>query len=206
MARTRTLVLLGVLCGLALGSCSFDYGANGTEGTEELPSAVFHGFVHNIVDQDAKVLEIRAELAESYVESRRMVLRGVSFTEYDRSTGAAVTVGHAERAVVYTDTEDAEFSGSIVIDSSREDALLDAEYLAWDSDAKRLTSRLDRSVSVRRKDGSWIRGAGFSADLRRRSFAFRESVEGNFVVDEEESEAEASSASTSQSSATGVDR
>ena len=46
---------------------------------------------------------------------------------------------------------------------------------------------IDRSVTVTRGDGSWLRGAGFVADSRRRSFSFRESVEGAFVSSEGES-------------------
>ena len=47
---------------------------------------------------------------------------------------------------------------------------------------------LDRTVEVSRGDGSWVRGAGFSADTRRRSFSFRESVEGSMVESSPEPE------------------
>ena len=169
-----------------LAACSFDYGsASGAEGPEE-PSFVFRDFSHSVVIEGRLAFELRAKLAEGYAESKRTVLTEVSFTEYERGTGEVANEGRADAAVLYDETEDAEFSGAIRIDSRREGAVVEAEYLAWDSSERRLESRLDRNVSVSRDDGSWMRGAGFSADARRRSFAFRDSVEGYVVVEEDE--------------------
>jgi len=170
---------------LSVAGCSLDYGqSEGVQG-EELPDAVFHNFEHTVVDKGVRIFSVRAEKAETYNASKRTVLENVSFAEYDRSTREPVTTGSAERAVLFTDSEDAEFSGIIKIDSQREDAVVEAEYLAWDSSEKRLEGRLDRTVSVKRGDGSWVRGAGFSADARRRAFSFREATDGAFVTKDE---------------------
>ncbi len=181
LAPAAALAAAALLC-----ACSFDYGsASGAEGPEE-PSFVFRDFSHSVVIEGRLAFELRAKLAEGYAESKRTVLTEVSFTEYERGTGEVANEGRADGAVLYDETEDAEFSGSIRIDSRREGAVVEAEYLAWDSSERRLESRLDRNVSVSRDDGSWMRGAGFSADARRRSFAFRDSVEGYVVVEEDE--------------------
>lgn len=137
----------------------------------------------------AKVLELHANRAETYLDEGRTFLHGVSFTEYDRSTGAASATGKADDAIFYSDTENADFSGAIRIQSLRDDATLSAEHLAWDGKDKLLTSGLDRTVEIRRGDGSWARGAGFSADARRKSFSFREAAEGVLVSKEAAAEA-----------------
>jgi LPS export ABC transporter protein LptC len=175
-------VLLLALGLAALGACSVEYGLSGAVSAEEIPDAVFRGFTHTLVEKGKRSFELKAAVAKSYSASRRVELEAVSFSEFDRVTGEVASSGKADRAIFYTDSEDAEFIGSIAFDSLREDASLEAEYLSWDAQEKRLEGRLDRVVAIRRGDGSWIRGAGFAADGKRRSVSFREAVDGAFVT------------------------
>jgi LPS export ABC transporter protein LptC len=168
-----------------LQGCSFDYGSGQGGPSAEKPSAVFYGFTHTVMSEGVKLLELKAEKAESYDAAGKTLLHEVSFTEYDRASGEPSASGEAEEAVFYTDTENAEFSGSIKIKSLRDDASLAAEHLSWDGKAKTLAGGLDRTVEIERGDGSWVRGAGFSADARRRSYSYREAVEGVMVTKEE---------------------
>jgi LPS export ABC transporter protein LptC len=170
-----------VIAALVAVSCSFDYGDVGAKSEKELPTAVFTAFVHRVVDKGQLLLEMKSDYAESYTKSHRTELEGVTFTQYD-SAGKVTATGRANSATVYTDTEDAEFRGDVKLQSTGEDSILEAENLAWNSDQKRLTSGLERIVSIKRGDGSRVRGAGFEADLRRRSFSFQEGTEGVFVT------------------------
>jgi LPS export ABC transporter protein LptC len=174
---------------VALSSCSLDYGA-GPEGrgAAELPSARFTAYTHTLVVRGAKNFEIYAAEAEAYAESSRTVLTDVRFAEYDPDTGELVSSGRADRAVFFPESEDAEFVGNVRLESKRQDAVLEGESLRWDGEAKRLEGGLDRTVTVRRGDGSWVSGAGFAADARTRSFVFRESVEGLIVRSDEAAE------------------
>lgn len=184
--RALPLALLGLcalLSGAGLAACSFDYGT-GEAAAEAGPSAVFTKFTHTVVIRGARLLEIRADRAESYDVEGKTLLYGVSFTEFDEKSHEAIAEGRADRGVIYTQSENAEFSGSIALRSKSEDASLKAESLSWDSKAKSLSSRLDQSVELRKGDGTWLKGAGFSADMRRKSFAFRDSTEGAFVAGE----------------------
>lgn len=189
MRRPR---ILGAAFALAafLSGCSFDYGTSPEGPQAERPSAVFYGFTHTVMSDGAKLLELRAEKAESYASDGRTALHGVSFTEYDRASGKPSASGEAEEAVFYAETENAEFSGSIRISSLRDDASLVAEHLEWNGKEKTLSGGLDRTVAIKRGDGSWVRGAGFSADARRRSFSYREAVEGAMVTKDEPAEGE----------------
>lgn len=175
-----------LLAALLFGACSFDYGIDPGAEDSAPPNATFRDFRHSVVIDGARVFELRAERAETYDAAKKTLLYGVSFVEYDRRDGSIATEGGSDAAILYTDTEDAEFSGDIRIDSRCEDAVVAADYLAWNAAEKKLASRLDRAVEIRRGDGSWVRGAGFSADARRRSFSFREAAAGSFAAPEAE--------------------
>jgi len=178
-------VLLPLFLALfSASACSFNYEGANAPGSEGLPDAVFHNFDHNVYMGSTKILSLHAGLAESYDRDGSMVLHDVDFSSYSRGSGALAAEGHAESAVFHSGTQDAEFSGSITIRSTQEDASLEAEYLEWKGSDKTLSGGIDRSVTVTRGDGSWLRGAGFVADSRRRSFSFRESVEGVLVAPE----------------------
>jgi hypothetical protein len=127
---------------------------------------------------DSAAITIEFKNVEFSVAGGKPLLSGVSFSEFDPDTGELLSQGRADEAVYHTDTKDAEFSGSVRLESRKQDAILEGEYLRWIDKDKRLEGRLDRTVTIGRADGSKVSGAGFEADARRRSFAFRESVEG----------------------------
>ncbi len=170
------------LAAALVASCSFDYGEDSGERAPELPSATFIEFSHSVYSNGVRILDLKAARAETYEKEGKTVLHGVDFSEYDRNTGAVAASGRAAAAVFWTATENAEFSGNIRINAIRDNATLSSEFLAWDGQQKLLTSGLDRTVEIHRGDGSWARGAGFSADSRRRSFSFREAAEGILVA------------------------
>lgn len=171
--------LFVLLTALALLSCSLDYGdISGGADAPELPTARFTQYVHTVVVRGGKSFELRAASAEVYEKADKTILADVSFSEYDPDTGELLSIGRADRAVFFPKTEDAEFSGNVRLESKRQDAILEGESLRWDGESKRLEGGLDRTVTVSRADGSWVSGAGFEADARRRSFVFRESVTG----------------------------
>jgi LPS export ABC transporter protein LptC len=166
----------------ALGSCSLaGYGAEASEGGEELPTAVFSDYAHTVVVRGKRNFELKAARAELYETSKRTVLSSVNFAEYDPDTGELLSLGSSDSAVYFTDTKDAEFSGGVRLESKKQDAILEGEYLRWSDKDKRLEGRLDRTVTISRADGSMMSGAGFEADARRRAFSFRESAEGRLV-------------------------
>jgi LPS export ABC transporter protein LptC len=185
-ARVLGLALASTL---ALGSCSLaGYGSSEDQGDEELPTAVFSGYAHTVVVRGKRNLELKAARAELYETSKRTVLSDVVFSEYDPDTGELLSSGKADRAVYHNDTKDAEFSGSVRLESKKQDAILQGEYLLWSDKDKKLEGRLDRTVTISRGDGSRVSGAGFSAYARDRSFSFRESVEGRLESKAEEGE------------------
>ncbi len=183
LGPTRVTALMAVLAAAAfLPSCSLGMSEEAKE-PPEAPYAVFTDYAHTVVVRGARNFELKAEKAELYDKSKRALLSEVSFAEYDPDTGDLISKGTADSAVYHTDTKDAEFEGSVSLESKRQDATLAGERLAWSDKDKRLVGGLDRTVSVGRSDGSWVSGAGFEADVRKRSFSFKESVSGTLAGD-----------------------
>jgi LPS export ABC transporter protein LptC len=182
------IAALSAAASLALPACSLDgYSAPDEAEEEELPTARFTDYSHTVVERGRKRLELKASTAELYDASKKTVLVDVAFSEYDPDDGELVSLGKADLAVYHTDTKDAEFSGSVTLESKRQDAILRGEYLRWIDKDKRLEGRLDRTVTISRADGSFVSGAGFEASGLKRSFSFRESVEGMVASKEEPS-------------------
>jgi LPS export ABC transporter protein LptC len=182
--RGRLPRLAAALGAALAAACASSCSLGMTEGAKELPEApyaVFTGYSHTAVVRGARNFVLKADRAELYGTSKKAVLSGVSFEEYDPDTGELLSRGTAESAVYHTDTKDAEFSGSVRLESKRQDAVLEGEKLAWIDNDKRLVGGLDRTVTIGRADGSRVGGAGFEADARRRAFSFREGVSGTIV-------------------------
>jgi LPS export ABC transporter protein LptC len=168
-----------VVAAAIISGCSVAGYAPRQEGEEEeLPALVFTNYSHTVVVRGKKNFELKAARAEVYETSKKTMLTDVSFSEFDPDTGELLSFGKADSAIYHSDTKDAEFSGSVRLESKKEDAILQGEYLRWIDKDKRLEGRLDRTVTISRADGSRVSGAGFEAEARTRSFSFRESVEG----------------------------
>lgn len=194
MNTIRPLLPLLALCALsALAACSLDYAqAEITEElSEEIPETVLTDFTHTVVENGRPVFVIAAERAENYTERKQTVLWDVTFAEYD-SEGETLTEGVADRATFFTDTEDAELHGNISFYSSAEEGRIEAEYLEWNREERRLASNPTGPVLLENESGSRIRGTGFRADFTLKQIEFSgktassESVRGSYVSEEEE--------------------
>jgi LPS export ABC transporter protein LptC len=167
-------------------ACSLaGYGPQAATSEKELPTAVFSVYSHTVVVRGKRNFELKADRAELYETSKKTVLSGVSFSEYDTDTGELLSLGRADKAIYHTDTKDAEFFGGVRLESKRQDAVLQGEYLRWIDKSKRLEGRLGGAVTISRADGSKVSGASFEADTRKRAFAFRERVEGRIESKDE---------------------
>jgi hypothetical protein len=165
--------------------CSFDYRGATLAGDldEEIPDTVLVGFSRTVVRNGRVILRLEAGEARSFGESETVVLKDVHFQELD-SAGTIVAEGWVSKAVFHTDTEDAETSGSVRIYSAREEASLEASELIWEKEGRVLRS-LDAPVTLRKDDGSLLKGRGFEADFRSRSVQFTAGVIGTIVDDAE---------------------
>jgi len=183
--RCRTLLVL-VAIALAAG-CSLDYDAGriAEERPEELPETILFESSYTIERRSDRVLRFTAERAESYPEQNTQLLFGLTFTERN-ADGEVLSSGNADRATYFTDSDNVELSGGIRFRAETESAEVQAEYLFWNDEEDRLTSREDERVTVVRDSGSKITGLGFEADTRLKRVSFTGEVSGTLVTDDSE--------------------
>lgn len=146
---------------------------------EEIPETVFIDFTHSIVDGGRLWVVLEAERAESYPKKKEISLAMVHFREYDEQ-GSIVIAGQADKAVFFTDSENARLTGAIFIYSAPDEAGLYAESLTWTREGKILESGGSSAVLLRKDDGSFMEGREFRADLRRKEFRFAAGVTGRY--------------------------
>lgn len=188
-ARVRRAQLAGVTIALLLSlvatGCSLDYQQSILTGefSEDVPDTVFVAITHTIVRDNATRFLVGADRAESYEEKQRQYLYGVRFSEFD-SAGEVITRGTADYAVYQVDTEDVELTGNLSFYSTEREAWLSTQYLYWDSEERRLTSRPADPVFVQQNDGTTVQGSGFTAEMGRSLIIFEGGVRGSFVEEE----------------------
>jgi LPS export ABC transporter protein LptC len=184
--RVRPLLAaLAAAATLAAAGCSFDYEpATVAENLGEIPDTVLENFSQTVVRDGRPLLLMQAAEARTFGASKRVLLRGAVFKEFD-STGQLSIEGRAERATFHTDTENAELSGGIELYSSRDKARVRAESIAWDRERRLARGGAAEVVAVDRDDGSRIQGSGFEADFRARTIRFTAGVSGTIVHEDE---------------------
>ncbi|MBN1648916.1 MAG: LPS export ABC transporter periplasmic protein LptC [Spirochaetales bacterium] len=190
----KTLYICILACAL-YASCTLDYSRTtpSDELKEEIPNTIISNFVHTSVSNGNPVFRIQASEARSFEKQSKTVLREVYFEEYD-SQREVITHGTSDKAVLFTDTENAEISGNLEFYSSKNEAWLWGNYLYWDNGKKTLTSENDELVKIKTDDGTDIEGRGFHGDLRRQEFRYSTEVKGSYeseTKDEDEGKDEA---------------
>ena len=186
--RSRLPTLLAVALAVALasgGACSLNYEqARVTEQmAPEIPDTVMIGFTHTVVSEGRVWVRLSAQRAEGYDQSKKIVLAGVRFQEFDRQ-GRLATEAAADRAVYHSDSEDAEVTGNILIRAPEEKASLSASSLTWVREGRRLSSGAGQLVRLAKEDGSYLEGRGFQADFSRRRLEFTQGASGGYVEGE----------------------
>ncbi len=165
---------------LLLSACSFDYGqALAEDLADRTPDAVFTGFTHTVVQDNRPILRIEADRAEIFDRKSLVRLTAVAFTEL--RDGRVLAYGSADGATLRTDTEDAEFFGSVNLRSEEEGVSIRTGYLSWNASDRVLSGAEDGETRIERDDGSFLRGSGFRVDARRKGISFSGKTEGLLV-------------------------
>lgn len=166
---------------LLLG-CSFDYGQLEASG-EEQPEIVMHNVEYVRVENGEPMVQFKAEKAEQYEESRTMKLSNFSFTQFNRNEED--TLGFAGSGIINLDSKDVVLNNGVRIDAASEDMQISANEINWKDKTKELDAGSGEEVLIEQSDGTIIRGKGFSADLRSRTWEFSSGISGTYVHTEE---------------------
>jgi LPS export ABC transporter protein LptC len=181
--RLPALLAAALAAALAgAGACSLNYeqARVAEQLAPEIPDTVMLGFTHTVVSEGRVWVRLSAQRAEGYDQSKKIVLTGVSFQEFD-SQGRLATEAVADRAVYHSDSENAEVAGHILIRALEEKASLTAESLSWVREGRRLSSGAGQRVRLAKEDGSFLEGRGFQADFSRRRLEFTQGASGGYV-------------------------
>ena len=171
-----------VLC----AGCKLDYkdAELAEEMNEQVPNSVLEDF-SQVVVRDGKVSYVfSADHAELYDSTKLTYFDNIGFTEY-KADGSTGTTGAAQRAIHDSKTDNIIFDGKIILNATVQDFVVKSDYLEWNNEAKILKSLDDTEVSIEQGDGSVVKGRGFVADAKGKSFTLLEKASGRYVEDEE---------------------
>ena len=179
------LVIVSTVAVLCAG-CILDYkdADLAEEMNEQVPNSVLEDF-SQVVVRDGKVSYIfSADHAELYDSTKLTYFDNIGFTEY-KADGSTGTEGAAQRAIHDSKTDNIIFDGKIILKSTVQDFVVKSDYLEWNNEAKILKSLDDTEVSIEQGDGSVVKGRGFIADAKGKSFTLLEEASGRYIEDEE---------------------
>ena len=179
------LVIVSTVVVLCAG-CKLDYkdADLAEEMNAQVPNSVLEDF-SQVVVRDGKVSYIfSADHAELYDSTKLTYFDNIGFTEY-KADGSTGTEGAAQRAVHDSKTDNIIFDGKIILNSTVQDFVVKSDYLEWNNEAKILKSLDDTEVSIEQGDGSVVKGRGFIADAKGKSFTLLEEASGRYIEDEE---------------------
>ena len=179
------LVIVSTVAVLCAG-CKLDYkdADLAEEMNAQVPNSVLEDF-SQVVVRDGKVSYIfSADHAELYDSTKLTYFDNIGFTEY-KADGSTGTEGAAQRAVHDSKTDNIIFDGKIILNSKVQDFVVKSDYLEWNNEAKILKSLDDTEVSIEQGDGSVVKGRGFIADAKGKSFILLEEASGRYIEDEE---------------------
>ncbi|MBR1638912.1 MAG: LPS export ABC transporter periplasmic protein LptC [Treponema sp.] len=166
--------LIWAACLLFL-SCSLKY--DETVNVEErVPEFVFQDTSMVRCDNNKISFEMKAGVLEQYKKSSETFAKDISFISYD-DDGSVSTEGQCGLLFSDTDKKFYELYDDIKLYNRSENTNFFAQILRWNEKNEQLTSGRGEMVKVE-KDGTVMRGTGFSASGVSKSFSFRGTVSG----------------------------
>ncbi|MDR2371073.1 MAG: LPS export ABC transporter periplasmic protein LptC [Treponema sp.] len=174
---------------LALSGCSFDYGVSSNEGRGR-PDIEMDKVEYTRVRNGDPLVRFQADKAERWEERRTMELENFSFEQYENH-GEANARGGAGTALVELDSGNIDLENGVSIEVDSEDLTIETGRLRWQDKERILSGPEAGTVVIRRSDGTFFTGRGFTANARSRAWEFTGEVSGTYIhEDEEEDEAE----------------
>jgi len=181
------LVAAAVLCSLPLFSagCSLNYSDGKKNVESEVPEFVFSNADFSRWEKNKRTLSMRARTLEQY-KGGGTYADSVSFTAYD-DDGSAETEGSC--GLVAFDAKQKIYSlyDGIELTSRSKNVTITADELRWDGNTEQLTSRRTDTITMK-KNGTIVRGSGFSASGVSNRFVFTGAVSGTVEIDEDAEE------------------
>ena len=165
--------------------CSLNYSDGKKNVESEVPEFVFSNADFSRWEKNKRTLSMRARTLEQY-KGGGTYADSVSFTAYD-DDGSAETEGLC--GLVAFDAKQKIYSlyDGIELTSRSKNVTITADELRWDGNTEQLTSRRTDTITMK-KNGTVVRGSGFSASGVSNRFVFTGAVSGTVEIDEDAEE------------------
>ncbi len=168
-------------------SCSLKYDET-VNVEEKVPEFVFQD-TSMVRSEDNKItFEMKAGVLEQYKKSSETFAKDVSFKAYD-DKGAVSTEGECGLLFSDTDKKLYELYDDIKLYNRSDNTNFFAEILRWNEKNEQLTSGRGEMVKIE-KEGTVMRGTGFSASGISKTFSFRGTVSGDIETKENQEKVE----------------
>ena len=173
-------VCLTLLFILPAAACSFDYDTVYQDDNE--PNLIMDEVDYIRISGGNPEIRVRAEEVRRYEAKHIMELDAFSFEQYNAAPEGQTAIpdintrGKAGKASMETDTGNLKISNGVNINVVSEDISIETEELSWQDKERFLTA--PGTVNITRSNGTTLKGTGFSADTRKRSWEFETDVQG----------------------------
>ncbi len=180
------MVLLVIKCiTLLILNCTFDYTEASFDDSldKDIPEIVATNVLLGF--DRGKLVTLQAEELEVYSEKKEQEIKGLRFRE-ESEDGRATIYGNADRATIESDSKNVILRGAIRVRSDKDEVDFEASFLQWIDKKKRIEGKASESFVLKRDDGSYIEGKGFSADGETRKMEFSNGLQGILVVEDKD--------------------
>jgi LPS export ABC transporter protein LptC len=186
-------------------ACSFDYGEGGQD-NEDQPDIVMKDVEYVRMRDGYPVVRFTAEEAQRFEKKQAMELDQFKFEQFETRAESVNAVGSAGLASIELDSGNIHMKGGVRIEVESEDLNIATTTLEWQDKERQLSTGEAERVDITRSDGTSFTGWGFSADARRRSWEFKNGVEGTYVEKDEDEEEESESSGGTEEDGDAADR
>jgi len=178
--------LAAIFLAAILPACSFNYDTVSQDDNE--PNLIMEEVEYTRIVNGNPEIRLRAKEVRQYEAKHIMELDDLTFEQYNAAPEGQEAIpavnaqGQAGRASLETDSGNVFMNGGIAIEVASEDISIKTEELSWQDKERVLLA--PGTVNITRSNGTSLKGTGFSADIRKRTWEFESTVEGS-VEDEE---------------------
>lgn len=174
-------------------ACSFEYETPGA--ANQNPDMIFQEAEYVRITNGNPEIRVEAEEVRRYEAQHAMELDEFSFQQFNAAPVGTVDIpavnarGNAGTARMETDTGNFAMKKGLHMEVASEEITMETPEVFWKNKERILTA--PGELNIVREDGTTMKGTGFTADIRSRTWEFESKVAGTVVDKEEEDSGEA---------------
>jgi LPS export ABC transporter protein LptC len=180
------IISVFLLSGLLAAGCSLKYGEDIHNGEDNEPEFIFSDAEFMRYENSKNTVSMHAQKLEQYKGGNKTYADNVRFTMLDND-GKVDTEGLCGLLASDSQTQKYSLYNGIQIFNHSRNVRIHADQLRWNGKNEQLTSGRNDTITIV-KEGTTIRGSGFSASGVSNEFAFTGAVSGTVDTDDEKND------------------